>query len=66
MELVITRHAKQKMDICGIDEDQVKLCIQRGAKSRQTEGFLAVWSYIRVTYKIRGNKYIIKTVMLQD
>ncbi|OGI64475.1 hypothetical protein A2642_01770 [Candidatus Nomurabacteria bacterium RIFCSPHIGHO2_01_FULL_39_10] len=64
MILVVTRHAQEKMDLNGITEEQVKLAIQRGAKTPQTEGLVAVYTYIRVAYKICGEKYIIKTVMI--
>lgn len=48
-----------------ITED-VKKCIKRGAKFKQTDGFLAVYSYIRVAYKIIGeDMYLIKTVMVE-
>lgn len=65
MELIITFHAQQRMDFHGITEEQVKIAIQRGAKTKQTDGFVAVYSYIRVAYAVREEKYIIKTVMVQ-
>ncbi len=65
MNLVITKHAQQRMDVNGITEEQIKMTIKRGAKTPQTEGFLAVYTYIRVAYKIINDKYIIKTVMVE-
>ncbi len=65
MKLILTKHAQERMDLNGITEDQIKMTIQRGAKSPQTEGFLAVYSYIRVAYKIVNDKHIIKTVMIE-
>mgnify|MGYP001578390771 CR=1 FL=1 len=65
MELIITSHAQQRMDQHGIAPEQVKVVIQRGAKFPQTDGMVAVYTYIRVAYKIVGEKYIIKTVMIQ-
>ncbi len=65
MKLILTKHAQERMDLNGITEDQIRMTIQRGAKSPQTEGFLAVYSYIRVAYKIVNDKYIIKTVMIE-
>jgi Domain of unknown function (DUF4258) len=65
MELIITFHARRRMDFHGISEEQIKLAIQRGAKTPQTEGFVAVYTYIRVAYKVIGEKYIIKTVMIE-
>lgn len=63
MQLVITEHAKQRMDMYGITEEQIKTAITRGSKFKQTDGLLAIHTYIRVAYKIIGDKYIIKTVM---
>jgi len=66
MELIITNHARDKMHIEGIEKEQIKMCIKRGAKFKQTDGFLAIHSYIRVAYKIIDkDKYLIKTVMVE-
>ncbi len=62
MILQISKHAKEKMDIEGIDEDQIKKAIKMGAISRQTNGYLASYTYINVAYKKRGDVYRIKTV----
>lgn len=62
MILQISKHAKEKMDIEGINEDQIKNAIQRGSISRQTDSYLASYTYIKVAYKKRGNIYRIKTV----
>ena len=64
MKLIITLHARERMDYHGITEEQVYLVIQRGAKTPQTDGFRAVYTYIHIAYKIRGDKYIIKTVII--
>ena len=52
------------MDIEGIDEDQIKRAIRMGSISRQTDGYLATFTYIRVAYKKRGDIYRIKTVFV--
>ncbi len=62
----ITRHAKEKMIIHGINKEQVKRAIQWGAKSRQTDGYLASYTYLKVAYKeIGDNCYKIKTVFVK-
>lgn len=66
MRLIIRKHAKDRMILRGIDEDQIIQVIQRGAKVKQTDGFLATYTYIQVAYKIRGDYYIIKTVKILD
>lgn len=66
MKLIITQHARNKMHIEGIDKEQIITSIRRGAKTRQTGGFLTVYTYIRVAYKIIGkDTYLIKTVMVE-
>ncbi len=65
MQLIITLHARERMDYHGISEEQISTAIQLGAKTPQTDGFIAVYTYIRVAYKVRRDKYIIKTVMIQ-
>jgi len=65
LRLIITKHVIQQMFERGIDEEQIKTTIKRGSKIKQTDGFKSVYSYIGVCYKIRGEKYIIKTVTLE-
>lgn len=65
VELVITFHAREQMFNRGIDEDQIRRVIKRGSKIKQTDGFKSVYTYLSVSYKIRGNKYIIKTVTIE-
>ncbi len=65
MKLILTAHAQQRMDHHGITKEQVYLALQRGAKTPQTDGFLAVYTYIRVAYKVRGELFIVKTVMIE-
>ena len=65
MILQISRHAKEKMDIEGIDEDQIIRAIKIGSKTRQTDGYLATYTYIKVAYKKSGDVYRIKTVFVE-
>ncbi|MBI2523472.1 DUF4258 domain-containing protein [Candidatus Woesearchaeota archaeon] len=65
MKLIITIHARQQMFDRGIDEEQIKTAIKRGSKIKQTDGFKSVYGYVGVCYKIRGEKYIIKTVTIE-
>jgi hypothetical protein len=63
--LSISRHANDKMMWLGITEEQIKKAIVQGAKFKQTEGYLAKFTYISVAYKIIGpNQYKIKTVFI--
>ena len=67
MELIITKHARDQMSKRGIDEEQIKRAIERGAKTRQTDGYLAVYTYFGVAYKKIGeDAYKIKTVVIYD
>ena len=53
------------MDIEGIDEDQITKAIKMGSKTRQTDGYLAAYTYIKVAYKRKGDIYRIKTVFVE-
>jgi len=65
LKLIITTHARQQMFDRGIDEEQIKTAIRRGSRIKQTDGLKSVYSYAGVCYKIRGDKYIIKTVTIE-
>ncbi|MBI2559202.1 DUF4258 domain-containing protein [Candidatus Woesearchaeota archaeon] len=65
MELIIIIHARQQMFDRGIDENQIIKTIKMGSRIKQTDGLKSVYSYAGVCYKIRGGKYIIKTVTLE-
>lgn len=62
MMLQISIHAKEKMDAEGIDEEQIKLAIERGSISRQTGGYLTSYTYFSVAYQKKGDIYRMKTV----
>lgn len=64
MIVQFTLHAKEKMDKEGIDEEQVKTALQRGSLSRQTNGYLASYTYFSVAFQRRGELYRIKTVFV--
>ena len=65
MTLIITSHARDQMFERGIDEEQIKIAIQRGARFKQTDGYVVVYTYIRIAYKkIGADAYKIKTVMV--
>ena len=66
MRLIITRHARDQMIERGIDEEQIKIAILRGAKIVQTDGCAAQYTYIRVAYRIiEEDTYKIKSVMVE-
>ena len=65
LKLKITKHANDKMLWLGITEEQIKKAITQGAKFKQTDGYLAKYTYITVAYKKIGeNYYKIKTVFV--
>lgn len=66
MRLLITKHAMDMMLERGIDEDQIKRAIKNGAISRQTEGYLASYTYIEIAFKkLPNDVYKIKTVKIK-
>ena len=65
MRLLITKHAKERMADKAISKYMVIEAIQKGAKVKQTQGYLASYGYIKVAYKIVGKDlYKIKTVFV--
>ncbi|MDP3640590.1 MAG: hypothetical protein Q8R53_05340 [Nanoarchaeota archaeon] len=63
-DLIVTKHAQEKMHVEGIAVQQIIEALGRGSKYQQTDGFLAVYSYYSVAYKKLGTKYLIKTVFI--
>jgi hypothetical protein len=62
--LILTRHADDRRKIEGITIEQIKECIRKGSKYRQTDGLKCVYGYVNVAYKIVNGKCIIKTVFV--
>jgi len=66
IKLKITKHANDKMLWLGISEEEVKKAIMRGSKFKQTDGYLAIYTYLRIAYKkLNKNVYKIKSVMIE-
>ena len=63
-DLIVTRHAQEKMHVEGISVEQIITALERGSKYQQTDGILAIYSYYSVAYKKLGTKYLIKTVFI--
>lgn len=65
MRLLLTKHAKERMAEKGITLDMILYAIKRGAQFKQTDGYVASYSYIKVAYKKIGEDYYkIKTVFV--
>jgi hypothetical protein len=65
VKLKLTKHAQNKMIFLGITKEQIKGTIERGSKFKQTDGYLAVYRYLKVAYKIVNKRvYKIKTVYI--
>ena len=63
--LILTKHARDKMNNLGISEMDIEKAILRGTKMKQTEGFLACYTYYCVAYKVIKDKvYKVKTVFI--
>ena len=65
MIIILSEHAKIRMAQKTVTVEQIKRAITQGAKVKQTDGLLAMYADIEVAYKIRGEKYIIKTVKIR-
>lgn len=65
MKLIFTEHSIEKMAALGLTSKQVGECIQKGARFKQTDGYLTKYTYLRVAYKEIGKEiYKIKTVYI--
>jgi len=58
IKLKITKHANDKMMWLGISEEDVKKAILRGSKFKQIDGYLAIYTYLKVAYKKLNKMYI--------
>jgi len=66
MRILLTHHAQEKMALLGIHEEQLIECIQKGAKTRQTDGWLSSFTYIKVAYKFKPDGTCkVKTVFIE-
>ena len=66
MRLLITKHAKERIADKAISKETIIEAIKKGARIRQTDGYLASYGYIKVAYKIIGEDYYkIKTVFIE-
>lgn len=65
MIIILREHAKIRMAQKAITVEQIKRVIVQGAKIKQTDGLLAIYADIEVAYKIRSDKYIVKTVKIR-
>ena len=64
MIIQISLHAQEKMDSEGISLEQIKRAIKMGSISRQTDGYLATHTYLKIAFKRKGDVYRIKTVFV--
>ena len=65
MLLIISEHAKDKMEAFNFSPNDIKIAIKRGSITKQTNGFLACYTYYGVAYKILWDKaYKVKTVFI--
>jgi hypothetical protein len=66
LKLIITKHARDIMFERGIDENQIVRTIQYGARTKQTDGYIAAYTYLRVAFKkLSEEVYKIKTVIVE-
>ena len=65
MRIKLTKHSDDKRILEGITIEQIKTAIKRGSITKQTDGYLAHYAYIKVAYKKIGeDTYKIKTVFV--
>jgi len=65
MNIIMGRHAKQQARERGISINEIKICVQRGAKSLQGKKILSKYAHIQVVYKKIKENFFIITVMIR-
>lgn len=66
MIILLTKHAKERMAEKGITVGMIKEAIKRGSITRQTDGYLATYTYFEAAYKIISKDvYKVKTVKVK-
>jgi len=66
--IIIHNNATDFDHACQREDDRIcynKRAYYRGNKCRQTDGLLVSFGYLEVAYKIRGDKFIIKTIKIK-
>jgi len=65
MIILLSKHAQDKAALLGIRKQQIKDAIMKGSKFKQTDGYLAIYTYLKVAYKeVKQETYYIKTVFI--
>jgi hypothetical protein len=62
LEVLYSRHARQRMVLRGISRDEVETAIQVGSKTRQGSRVVAAHRYFEVVYVVRGTRILVITV----
>lgn len=65
MRLILTKHANDRRILYGLSKEQIKRCIKMGARIKQTNGYLASYTYLKVAYKKVGKAYLVKTIFIK-
>lgn len=62
LEVVYSRHARQRMVLRGISRPEVEAAIRSGAKSKQEGRVISSYRYFEVVYVVRGGRIFVITV----
>jgi hypothetical protein len=65
MKLVMSRHALEQARERGISINEIRACIQRGAKSMQGKKIIAMYRHIKVVYKKIEDCNFVITAMIR-
>lgn len=49
----------------GIGREMVELALKRGSKTKQADGLLATYGYVRIAYRVSGKTFVVKAVMVK-
>jgi hypothetical protein len=65
MKLIMSRHALEQARERGISINEIKNCIQRGAKSMQGKKIIVMYMHIKVVYKKISDCNFVITAMIR-
>lgn len=63
LEVLYSKHARQRMVLRGISASEIESAIQFGSKTRQDGRVLATYRYFTVVYVVRKRRYFVITLI---
>ena len=62
MEIILTKHARERMIVRGISLEEIKNAILKGSKRIQDGKIIATYRYFEVVYRRADDMFVVITV----